>query len=233
MKRFNHIGFTIIETMLFLGITGLLVMGVMVGFGSSINVQRYRDSVTSLQSILQQQFSDASNVVVNNATNVCNAVNVPRGQSNCVVLGRYITTADGVNFTSKSVIGSDTSTNFSDDLSVLKQYNIKVSQSSNNNYEMSWGTSLVRPLTNNTASFSMLILRSPISGTIRTFIDSNASVAENSIQTLLTLAAQNQAMKVCVAPNGLSSSTKSAVIITANASSASNVETLGEATSGC
>src|SRR5665811_997144 len=95
MKLSNQAGFTIIETMLFLGITALLIMGLLVGIGTSINIQRYRDSVSSLQSVLQQQFSEVSNVSNDSLSNACygdNSTNNPRGQSNCVILGRLITT---------------------------------------------------------------------------------------------------------------------------------------------
>ena len=38
----------------------MLIIGVLAGAGTSINAQRYRDSVTSLQSTLQQQYSDST-----------------------------------------------------------------------------------------------------------------------------------------------------------------------------
>ena len=49
-------GFTVIETMLFLGVAGALTMGVLVGSGASINQQRYRDSVNSLKSPIGTKF---------------------------------------------------------------------------------------------------------------------------------------------------------------------------------
>ena len=53
MKRVASRGFTIIEVMLFLAITGLLAVGVLATVGNSINVQRYRDAVVTLQTEVQ------------------------------------------------------------------------------------------------------------------------------------------------------------------------------------
>jgi len=96
MKPLYRDGFTIIETMLFLGITGLLIVGILAGTGNSISIQRYRDSVTSLQSMLQMQYSNVENVSNNSvAAKSCGAKTSPRGQSDCVILGRFISTTDG------------------------------------------------------------------------------------------------------------------------------------------
>ncbi|NCQ54528.1 hypothetical protein COV88_03795 [Candidatus Saccharibacteria bacterium CG11_big_fil_rev_8_21_14_0_20_41_19] len=238
MKALNQAGFTIIETMLFLGITGLLVMGVLVGAGTSINIQRYHDSVTSLQSTIQHQFSEVANVSNDSLSNPCygdSSVNNPRGQSDCVILGRFITSTDGHTLQIKNVIGyipgsQVVSTN---DVDALKEYNVRVSPSGNTTYDMEWGSSMVHSGGNNPMLFSMLTLRSPISGIVRTFIDPNAMITDPNISTLISQNALMQSAKVCVNSNGLFTGGKSAVFINANVTSATGVETMGEATSGC
>ena len=119
--------------MLFLGITGLLIMGVLVGAGTSINIQRYRDSVSSLQSVLQQQFSDVINVSNDSAGDrACYGDSSirARGQSDCVILGKFITTADGRQLAIKSVIGYIPPAGLSvttDDINALQQYSAQIS----------------------------------------------------------------------------------------------------------
>lgn len=248
MKPLNEAGFTIIETMLFFGITSLLVTGVLIGIGTSINIQRYRDSVSSLQSVLQQQFSEVSNVDNNRDDNwACDSSSlvtgqspgsgIARGQSDCVILGRFITTNDSRVLSIKSVVGYIPSSSIIalNDIDALKQYNVQVSPVTSEIYEIEWGSSLVRPGTNTAMVFSMLILRSPSSGIIRTFIDSSSSTAveDHDIKTLITQSALMQSTTTCVNSNGLFTNGKSAILVKANATSASGIETLGDATSGC
>lgn len=246
MKFSNKVGFTIIETMLFLGITALLIVGFLIGTGNSISTQRYHDSVSSLQSILQQQYSEVSNVNNNNPGNlVCNGITKARGQSDCAMLGRFITTSKngcpGIdNFCKlsiKMVLGSTPLTSIAalNDIDIfgsLHGYNIKVTNDMSETYDLEWGSSVVD--IHGTASvFSMLVLRSPISGTLRTFIDPANIVADGDVQSLLTSDALTQnGIKVCVDSNGLFNGSRSAVIVKPNSSDASGVETLGN-TSGC
>lgn len=239
MKLDKYAGFTIIETMLFLGITGLLVMGVLVGAGTSINVQRYRDSVKSLQSVLQKQFSEVSNVS-NDGTADASCGNSPRGQSDCVILGRFITTTDSKKVSIKSVIGTipNFPTASTNDVDVLKDYGINVSPVNGEMYDIEWGASIDSPILPSGIHpivFSMLILRSPLSGTIRSFVseDTTTPVLDGDIESLLTTANLSHSVTACVNSNGMFAGGKSAVLITANATSAGGIETLGEATSGC
>ena len=253
MKLSNSAGFTIIETMLFLGITGLLVVGVLVGAGTSINTQRYKDSVTSLQAALQQQYSEVMNVSNDSPINSCDAAtNIARGQSSCVVLGRYITTSNSRRLVMKNVIGvipaSEDATATLNDINVFlgskdgsqPGYNIQVIDTGSQVYDVEWGSSLVNTSANKNTplNFSMLILRSPVSGAVRTFVAPNttnqeAVVAAKDIATLVNQSALKQQITVCVDSNGFFDGGKSAVVVTSNATSASGIEALGEVTSGC
>lgn len=233
MKPLKNAGFTIVETMLFLGITGLLVMGVLVGTGTSINVQRYRDSVTSLKSYLQQQYSKTANVSNDSLSNSCNGVSgQPRGQSNCVILGKLITTNNGSELSTRSVIGTiPTGSLETDDLEALKRYNITFSPQTGENYTIDWGSSLNK--TNGSdIDFSVLILRSPSSGIIRTFIKNARVLSNEDLKGMLNTSDLSNDVKVCVNSNGLFTGAKLAVYIGKNATSASGVEILGD-DSGC
>jgi type II secretory pathway pseudopilin PulG len=238
MKPDNKAGFTIIETMLFLGITGLLIVGVLAGTGTSISIQRYRDSITSLQAFFQQQYSDVSNVSNDSLKNACygdGSTNNLRGQSDCVILGRYITTTNDSSVLSvKSVIGyiPSGSSSTTNDLIALQQYRIQISPIEANNYDIEWGSSVAVPGTDTAEAFSILIVRSPLSGILRTFIDPSKNVADSDIETLVSQVALTQPAKVCVNSNGLFAGSRMAVLINAGTTSASGIETLGN-DSGC
>lgn len=57
-KTEEKAGFTIIEVMLVLGVSGLLLIGVLTGTYSSIAGQRYNDSVRSFSELLRQVYSE-------------------------------------------------------------------------------------------------------------------------------------------------------------------------------
>lgn len=243
MSRMYLSGFTIIETMLFLGITGLLVMGILAGAGTSINIQRYRDSVTSLQSILQDQYSQVSNVANgrdsgwscdNNAVISIGGTTIP-GQSDCVILGRFITTPDGVNLSMSDVVGyiSPVAPPATDDITTLKAYKLQTSPIDPTSYSLEWGASLTDPATKTASAFSMLIVRSPTSGVVRTFIDSTKVVASRNMGTMITAQALAENLEACVVAGGGLFVPKSAIHVVANATSSGGIQTIGEATSGC
>lgn len=95
MKAQNQHGFTIIELSLFLGISALLLVGLLSGITTSINRQRFTDSVQSTQAFLQQQFSETINVVNNRSDSGvsynCDTAGTPaRGASSCIVIGKAL-----------------------------------------------------------------------------------------------------------------------------------------------
>lgn len=247
MKRRNIKGFTIIETMLFLAISGLLVTLILAGTGSSISRQRYRDSLTSLQATLQEQYSKVANV--NNdrnndwicdsssgaVTQVATGSGVNRGQSNCVILGKYITpSANGKSLTIKTVVGSVPSTAglINSDIIALNKYGMRVSPTMVETYNLPWDVVMQRSGSTTVSSFSMLILNSPLSGDVRTFIDNTTIVGDLLIKNLITQANLSNSLTVCLSYNGMLTSNRSSVVVNAGASSSNDIETFGD-NSGC
>ena len=90
--RKKNTGFTIIEVVLFLGITGLLILALMVGVGVSVRRHRYDDSVAAFVDFLKEQFGKVQNVQNTVATDhpVPGCTGGGTGQSSCVIYGRYI-----------------------------------------------------------------------------------------------------------------------------------------------
>jgi len=243
-------GFTIIETMLFLAITGLLVAGILGSAGSSINTQRYKDSVSSLQAYFQKQFSEATNVsndqrtamqnfscdanatVTNGGSNI-----LPRGQSDCLILGKFITSVNtsfvGTNkLNVATVVGVPTAATASDpsnDTLVLATYNIKVIPNnviSFDVYDIEWGSTLKIPGSGNDSKFSILLLKSPTSGVTRAYIDSDSVVSNPKTLVNSSYLLPAETVSMCVNSGNMYGGEKMAVIVNANATSAAGVETL-------
>jgi type II secretory pathway pseudopilin PulG len=62
--RARRTGFTIIEVMLFLAISGFLLVGILAGTGTGIARQRYNDSVQNVARILREQYSAVINTQI-------------------------------------------------------------------------------------------------------------------------------------------------------------------------
>lgn len=238
-------GFTIIETMLVLAVTGMLLAGLFVGIGTAIGTQRYRDSVTSFQSLLQDQYSLTQNVSNDReGIWVCGQDAAPveqetqntelknAGQTDCVVLGRYVS-INGQNITTSTVIGyGDTGSASANDIEVLRGYRLSIAETSIETDQLSWSSEIYRLGSSNARSFSFLVLRSPVSGISFTFTGTSGTVAENMTSERLSelVASSSSATParqvLCIDPSGYIVPERMAVGVNASASGASSIETL-------
>ena len=110
-------GFTVIELMLFLGVTGALFVALMFGVNSSINQQRYRESVVSFSTFLQGQYSEVSNTrndsnndwdcTSDGTVQQDNTNGIFRGTSHCVLLGEAVQIKNGSEVKVYRVVGCE------------------------------------------------------------------------------------------------------------------------------
>ena len=253
-KHSTH-GFTIIETMLVLAITGLLVASLLAGIGTSIGVQRYRDSVTTLKSTLQDQYSRVTNVSnTREGTWACDDNAIPaatngsgtsRGQSDCVLLGRYVSIVDGA-ITTASVVGHENTGSDGDDteltdVALTKQnYTFGIASESIETSVIEWGSTITLPDTSAPNAFAMFILRSPTSGALYTFTTKNTAVFainEVSSATLKNMMVENTteapgqgARTLCIDPDGAVVSERFSIYINAVATGPTAIESRSNST---
>ena len=182
-------GFTIIEVILFLAVTGALTIAILAGAGVQINQQRYRDSVSSLKSFLQAQYSEVTNVINDRGNNwQCNTNGTvdevanggsSRGTTDCVILGRLVTVdATGTQLTASNIVGykSPSAPVATSDITELENYALSVTTINQETDEVSWGARIVNPQNlANPQSLSILIVRSPLSGAVLTFTTEGVS----------------------------------------------------------
>ena len=183
-------GFTVIELMLFLGITGMLFAALMVGVNSNITQQRYKESVVGLSSALQNQYSEVINTRNERGKDwTCDvdaeqkviSVNSrqPEGEARgraapCVLLGRLIEITDsGKVLKTAAVVGSDLGgADARGDLDTLTNFMPTKTTFSAEDIDIDWGSYLANQ-ENSAITASILIVRSPASGLIRVFVSSN------------------------------------------------------------
>lgn len=228
-------GFTIIEVMLFLAVTGALTIAILAGAGVQINQQRYRDSVSSLKSFLQAQYSEVTNVI-NDRGNDWQCTNgtpqevtnggQPRGTTNCVILGRLVTVdASGTQLTASNVVGIKPTGagDSSGDIEELQKYTMSVTTVGQETDEVSWGARIVNPQNlANPRSMAMLIVRSPLSGAVLTF---TSDTIPQNVKDIIE-APNMQQRDLCVDPSaGSLVGQRLAVRIAAFASNQSAIET--------
>ena len=271
-KQFIN-GFTIIEISLFLGLSGLLAVGLMAGWSNSINRQRYNDTVSTFKSSIQQVFSDVENTQNSrtasyncaasggNVAVSANNAGAQRGQSNCVLLGKLISfgsaPASGTtlntpvffnNYSVRDVIGLDIDASkacgaagnqpCTDDIEAFKATKFVVSEGTNGtntrvSNTLEWG-GVYKAITDNRSGkfsgdivgsadttitntiYGVLILRSPIDGTVKAFgvptyvhsptinkiynKDSERAFLRDTLTSEKTLITSKKKVDICIAP---------------------------------
>lgn len=243
-------GFTIIETTLFLAITGLLIMMMVAGTGAALNIQRYRDATESFKSLVQQQYADLSNVQNGRTNNwTCDATSTviedgsndkTRGQSNCFLVGKYMRIEDGAISTYAVLASRNGSIPLNDIQSMVQNYVMNVSTSEVEERTMEWGTQIawatagtvdMRSVTT-PRSIGILFIRSPDSGQIYTFssdsVPSKDSIGPSTFTDMLIGGATvpgQAARMVCIESGGLFVDGSIGLYIAPYAASASSIET--------
>lgn len=195
MMRQNEAGFTVIEAMIFLTISGLLILIAFIGSANAISRTRFNDGMRSMQVHLQQQYNDVQtglNLRDPSASNIparCGATPVEVGKSDCLLLGRLVH-FDNSSIKSYLVIGSK-DVAYSEgqgEGALLKDHNLEYIPSSEVKFDYPWGiernmscmavgnVSLGQQVLGNCTSSpaaqfdSYLIVRSPRSGNISTYV---------------------------------------------------------------
>ncbi len=239
-------GFTIIETMLFLGVAGALTVGILAGSGAAINQQRYRDSVNTLKSFIQQQYSETANVVNGRSgSEACaNAVVAQppaivtpeaRGTSECILLGRYVVIdTTGTEITASNVVGyraPGAPEAASDILEITTNYQLGTSTIGQDMADIAWGAVVVRPQTTQPMPLTMLILRSPLSGSIMTY--TQEGVVTN-LASMITAQNSSATRNLCVnKSDNLLGGNRMSVQISSFATSQGSIQIPPESTSVC
>lgn len=227
MKQIKQSGFTIIEVVLFLAISGLLAVGLMVGTGVAIQRQQYRDSVQSYANFLRNQYGQV--ISVENREGVdrecpLRAGTDPRGRSSCVIVGRYIaaTDASGQKYSTYPIYATEDGA----DNWVFGYDNDKA----DGEYEPSWGVNtLLVDGSATRAPFSVVMSRHPETGVLA--IHANpATVSSADVGGLIDVNEDDQ--EICVFSNGWLIGERQSVFIGAMAGSGDAI-TVGNASSDC
>lgn len=225
-------GFTIIESVLVLAITGLVAAMVLVGIGTSLRAERYRDSVNQTVDYFQGQYNSVANISNDRpGDNKCTAAGITttggdgRGTSNCLILGYSLRSSNGQTIATKQVIARvDASKIDGEDLKTEQQTLVDSSlteSTTSTSYELDWGSKLL--LSGNPARFSMLVVRAPLSGVVRTYINTSSDTA--TLASLLSSPAPSGGVSFCIDPSGVFNIgvEPNGVIIEQNASNSSGV----------
>jgi len=261
MGNHKRAGFTIIETTLFLGISSFLIVALIASTGNSVNIQRYNDAVQTFKATLQQQYADVASVQNARDNNwTCDSGTLPtktgtvsdnRGQSKCILVGKYVRLEnEKISIYKVVAYDKDTFSRSDDVLSLKNNYRLSVLRDAGDVEQttLEWGAKISYPRTQggaaNTAfakpqnprKLGMLVIRSPDSGQIYTFSNSDDEVPDDAninpaelakviVAGGFTSGEAQGARWICINSDGLLVNNSTAIQINAYASSASAIET--------
>jgi type II secretory pathway pseudopilin PulG len=212
MSTARHTGFTIVEVMLFLGITGLIMGFMLTGMGTQLNQRRYQDATNSLVSYIQGEYSQVANVNNSRAeldANIasCTTNGNVAGTSDCAIVGRVLHAGlvdggDTESIRSSWVVSTVdvAKLNSGSSSEAILQDSQLTTLSGEDTYALQWGTRLVRP-TAQPATFTMLIVRVPTTGLLRTYV--NTALDMQPSQIVSATDNIDTDFNLCVDPSGL------------------------------
>lgn len=256
MKKHKR-GFTLIEVSIFLAITGLLFLGVTIGVQNSIYQQRYRDAVESFADYLRNVYASVLNVQSNGtgrtgeaiygklltfdeSTRAGEVVNDDRGQViyDYTIIGKAVPAVELQNGNTRELLNAlevNVLRKEKESDSGIEKY---VPVGIIGEYTPKWGTRVQNKSSFNDFGGSIMIVRDPKSGTVRTYlydgvIEVNEKLKNNSADLANLLGgkiADSNGFKpaeidFCIDPDGTEpSNNRTNVRIIEGASNASGVE---------
>lgn len=249
-------GFTIIEVMLFLAISALLLAALFVGINTSINQQRYKDSVTSLVGNIQEQYVLAANV--NNqrdprwtcdvaAPSINPVADNSRGTTKCIIVGRLVQIKDGTAVTASNIVAYRINNELlkvaTSDIQALTEAATLVSLTDTDSTtasevfsdEIAWGSQVKMlnrdgSLAGTSKNATIAIIRSPVTGTISTFVVNELTTDWK--RKILTPESRDRALIACIVSVAPLAGPQQAVYIAPGNSNTSGVSQKPEA-AGC
>lgn len=248
-------GFTIIETILFLAVTGALIGGMMFATSMTLGTQRYSDAVESFKSLMQQQYAGITSVQNgrdNDLTCTSQAAttdgDVLRGQSDCVIVGKYII-IDGGDVTIYPVLAYEvaTASDTANDVEAFRDnYYLNLAKQNVVETKLEWDAQISWATAGNPddqrgakpaqRTIGVLLLRSPSSGQTYTFTsdtiptESQLNDTESAPAFLSTMLQEGttvpgqKARTICINSGGLTSVPNTSLYIAAYAAGQSAVE---------
>ncbi len=250
MDARNQRGFTIVEVMLFLALSGMLAVLLLAGWGTMINTQRYKDSTRTLQTFLQQQY----NLVYNtengrtadlscDATNGVrdNAAGEPRGQTSCILMGRYVRIS-GSSVDVFAIVGTELTDELqpNDEQAILATNPRRVTQDlglSDVRLTIPWQATVVGSSgSSDPADYAVAIVRSPLNGAVHTYaLDklTDSDVMPPLDSAFIDTANERNDVQLCLDPGAPFAGGRRAVVIGANASSQSFITVLADGDNTC
>lgn len=188
MSHYRSSGFTIVETSLVLAVTGLLVAMILTGIGSSLNHERYTDTVNQSLDFFRGQYAQTTNVSNDRPSDEsCGPSGIStltggttRGASDCLLLGNIIRSTDGQTVSVNQILArhdpsNDIGINSKTDVQILAASSLQQGNQTSS-YGVEWGSTLLKPGTQDPAEFSIMVVRVPVSGTIETYSSTSSTI---------------------------------------------------------
>lgn len=229
MKRSD--GFTIIEVILFVAISTGLAALLMIGTGAALQRQQYRDSVQSFASFLRGQYARVISVENDERTDnmpcPLGGGLQPRGQSDCIIVGRYMSTNDGAagsgaRFQTYPVYALE---------GAGSTWNYRLGNA-DSEYLVEWSTrTRLSSQGGGSAPFSVLMYRDPELGTIT--IKTTTSLYASDVTALVNDSTTVSAREICVYDRGWMTGERVSVFLGARAGSADAVSVGSAQAGGC
>jgi len=239
---------------MFLAISGALTIGLMGGIGASINSQRYKDAVNTHVSDFRDEYSSVTNVANDRAGEYsCTPsggvvrssgplTNMERGtHQSCAIVGRLlISNGDGSGFVSQPVFATREvrrETFTGGDLQALQAADLVVETTEGdkmaiNERNLQWQATYAQVDSSRVfTNFAVLIVRSPLSGSVRTFVHNGQAPSNRTafIRNQLLSDASAQQLIVCINGGGLvGDGVRTGVTIARNAGGSGGVDFASE-----